>query len=338
MATRELNQHIKLGEFGRLYLFYGSETFLMGHWQKRLLEAIVPDYLNGSLNFEILEGKAATASAIINSVETLPFMAERRVALLRNTGLFESGRKDDSEAVAAYIADIPETSVLVFVEDKVDKRGRLFKRVKEVGFVLEATTPQEGELVDWAMKMCASRGKNLQRAAAFHLIRNATSDMQLLHNELEKLIAYAGGNADIIVADVDAVCTKSLDVVVFDLTKALGNGDVVTATGIYNGLIAMKESPLMVLSMVARQFRFYLQCGELAAAGFSQKDIASRLGLHPFAVKEFVSGARSFTKEQMIAALKDCLEADYAIKSGEIGDVLAVEMLIVKFCGLRDFY
>ncbi|MCL2753860.1 MAG: DNA polymerase III subunit delta [Defluviitaleaceae bacterium] len=336
MSTKELNQHVKIGEFVPVYLFYGTESFLIGHWQKRLLEALMPnaDFSGGSLNFETMDGKTP-APIIINSAETLPFMSERRVILLRDTGLFESGRKDDSEAIAEYIKDIPETTVIIFVESKVDKRGKLFKRVKDAGFVLEAATPQESELAEWATKLCAARGKNLARGAAFHLIRSTKADMQHLYNELEKLVSYVGDTTEITVDDVDTLCAKSLDVVIFDLTKALAVGDARTATGIYHGLIAMKESPLMVLSMIARQFRFYLQCGELAAAGMPQKDIAAKLGQHPFAVKEFVAGSRKFTKDQMLSAFENCLETDFAIKSGEIPDVLAVETLIVKLCALQ---
>ena len=327
---KELNQQIKTGNFSQIYLFYGPETFLIHHWQKRLTEGIL-DGAEATLNFETFEGKAPIQD-IINAAETLPFMAERRLILCKGTGLFETGRKDDSEAMAKYIADIPPSTILVFIESGVDKRGRLFKRVKEAGFVDEAATPSEGDLAGWAGKLCASRGKTLHRAAAFHLIRNTTQNMQLLYNELEKLISYVGDAPEITIDDIDAVCTKSLDVKIFDLMKQISRGDARAACDIYAGLIGMKESPLMVLSMIARQFRFLLQCGAMAATGAQQKDIASKLSLHPFAVKEFISDSKNFKQKDMIAALEDCLETDFAIKSGHMQDVTAVELLIVKLC------
>ncbi|MDR2168494.1 MAG: DNA polymerase III subunit delta [Clostridiales bacterium] len=327
---KELNQHIKSGNFARVYLLYGKEAFLIGHWQKRLIEAVVEP----SLNLEILDGKIPVAQ-IINSAETLPFMAEHRMILVKDSGLFEGGRKDDSEAMAKYIPDIPPSTVLVFVEKKVDKRGRLFKRVKDAGFVAEAAPPKEPDLADWAMRLSASRGKNLSRAAAYHLIRNISTDMGLLFNEIEKLVSYAGENAEISIADIDALCTKSLDVKVFDLTKAMAAGNAAGALSIYAGLMAMKESPLMVLAMIARQFRFFLQCGHLAAAGIPQNEITSRMGFkNSYATKEFVAGSRKFSTPAMIAALEDCLNTDYSIKSGKIEATLGVETLIVKLANI----
>jgi len=308
----------------------------MFHWQKRLTEGVLGKTDEGTnLNYEVLEGKVPAAD-IIASADTLPFMADYRLIVLNDTGLFEAGRKDDSEMMAKYIPDIPESTVLVFVESNVDKRGRPFKRVKEAGFVAEAETPKEAELADWAVKLVNSRGKTLGKAAAYHLMRTVTNDMQLLFNELEKLISYAGANQEITIADIDALCAKSLEVKVFDLMKAVGLGQVKVAAMLYKGLIAMKESPLMILAMIARQYRFYLQCSELVKLGLQQKDIASKLALHPFAVKEFVAGSKGLEPATMIKALKMCLNSDYSIKTGEMADIAAVELLIIQLCEFRS--
>ncbi|MCL2236478.1 MAG: DNA polymerase III subunit delta [Defluviitaleaceae bacterium] len=326
---KELNQHIKSGNFATCYLFHGTEAFLMRHWQKRLVEALAPDA--NSFNMEVLDGKTP-AKDIIASAETLPFMAEHRLIILKNTGLFETGRKDDAEALAKYIPDIPETTVILFAEEKVDKRGKLYKRVKESGLVMEAATPSEADLADWAMKMCASRGKKLGRAAAAHMMRSTTLDMQLLHNELEKLIAHAGDGEEITVADIDAVCTKSLDVKIFAMMDAVGAGNARASTKMYRDMMTLGESPFYILSMIARQYRFYIQCSHMAGKGSRAPEIAKTLGQHPFAVENFIKGSRGKFMPALLNALNQCLETDYAIKSGQMNDATAVETLIIKLC------
>jgi len=327
---RELNQHLKEGKFARAYLLYGDEVFLLSHFRKRLEDAVMQDN-DPTFNLDILPSRTSAAD-IISSCETLPFMGEHRLVILKNSGLFETGRKDDSEALAKYIEDIPDTAVLVFVESSIDKRGKLFKRVKDMGMIFEAQRPKEGELVEWAMKMAAHNKKAFPRAVAFHLVRNVGEDMQLLHVEISKLLTYVGDALEITTQHVDAICTKSLNVKIFDLMRAITKKDKKTAVKLYGDLMTLKESPFMVLSMVARQFRFYIQCGHLAKAGVSQQNIAKQLAQNPFAVKEFIEGSRNFSLEAMKQALMECLEADYAIKTGEIGDELAVEMLLVKLC------
>lgn len=333
MATKELNQNIKSGNFLRAYLFFGPEAFLMHHWQKRLLEAVLgTDSQTSSLNLEVFDNKVPVAH-VISAAETLPFMAEYRIIMLKNSGLFEAGRKDDAEEMADFLAHAPESTIIIFVEEKADKRLKLYKRVKEIGFIGEADTPKPNELAQWAIKLCASRGKALSSQAANYLIHNIQNDMQLLYNELEKLIGYTGDQAEITTTDIDAVCTKSLDIKIFDLMKAVGTKNARTATQLYKGLIALKESPFMILAMIARQYRFYLQCQDLAKSGMATKAIAAQLGLHPFATENFVAESRRLPTQMLINSLNECLSTDYVIKMGEMGDVAAVEFLIIKLCG-----
>ncbi|MDR2182660.1 MAG: DNA polymerase III subunit delta [Clostridiales bacterium] len=330
---KELANHIKTGNFARCYLFFGPEAFLSGRWRQSLIDAALPKEAR-EMNMEIFSGKLHPAARIMEAAETMPFLAQRRLVIVQDSGLFQGGRKDDSESMTNFVADIPESTVIIFAEDDVDKRGRLYKAVSKHGAVMEAKTPKEADLANWAVKLCASLGAKLPKHTAIYLLRNTAADMSLLHNEIAKLAAYKL-HGEITNADVDAVCTKSLEAKIFDLMRAIGSKDAKRAAVLYANLIAAKESPLMVLTMLARQFRFYLQCAHLAAK-MSQKDIAAKLALHPFAVSEFIEGSRGFSRAAMLAALEACLETDYAIKSGQMGDAMAVEILIIKTCAKYD--
>jgi DNA polymerase-3 subunit delta len=325
----DLNNQIKAGNFSPCYLFYGPEAFLSTRRQKSLISAALPEDAR-DMNMEVFSGKIEV-SRIMDAAETMPFLADRRLIIAEDSGLFQSGRKDDSESMADFLKDIPESTIIIFAEKDADKRGRMYKAVQKHGTIVEAKTPKEADLADWAVKLSASLGAKLPKSTAIYLIRNLTADMSLLYNEIAKLAAYKSGEAEITNADVDAICTKSLEAKIFDLMRAIGNQDAKRAAALYANLIGAKESPLMVLTMLARQFRYYLQCTHLAPV-MPQKDIAAKLSLHPFAVREFIEGGRNFSRAAMLAAFENCLETDYAIKSGQIGDVLGVEILIIKTC------
>jgi len=326
-----IDNHIKTGEFARVYLLFGTERFLLSRWRDALCKAVLREDLR-DMNMDVFEG-AVAAQTIIDAAETMPFMADCRLIVVKDSGLFASGRSDDSATMAEYVKDIPDTAVVLFVETDVDKRGRLYKRLadKAIGITVEAATPKDAELADWAVKYAAGLGKKMAKAVAIGLVRTVSADMQRLSTEITKLAAHAGGNPAITADDVALLCTKSLEGRIFDLMRAIGNRDAKTASVLYGNLIALKESPLMILAMIARHFRFCLQCGALAER-MSQRDIAAKLSLQPFAVRDFVETARNFSQGAMIAGLTDCLETDCAIKSGEIGDVVGVEVLIVKCC------
>ena len=329
LFMKELNEHIKNKKFTRSYLFFGEETYLLGHWRKILISGILPG-IERQMNMEVFEGKVEVQK-IIDAAETLPFMADYRLVVVIDSGLFNSGRNEDSSVMAEYAANIPQSSVLLFIEKDIDKRGKLYKRLAKEATVLEAKTPKESELMTWAAKIAASRGCTISKQALAFLVRTISADMGLLYNEIEKLCIFKGPKAEISVTDIETICTKSIEAKIFDLMKAIGNKDAKRASLLYANLLAAKESPLMVLTMIARQFRYYLLCSNLAPS-MSQKDIAAKLALHPFAVREFVESCRNFSQDFMLRSLENCLETDFAIKSGKIGDSLGVEILIAQCC------
>ncbi len=118
-----LNQHIREQTFKPVYLLCGDEPFLKNSYKKRLKEAAVGD---DGMNFARFEGKALEMEALIRLADTMPFFAPRRLILIEDSGYF----KGAPEALVKYLPQMPDTTCLVFVESVVDKRGKLYKKVK----------------------------------------------------------------------------------------------------------------------------------------------------------------------------------------------------------------
>lgn len=326
---KEINADIKAGKFKRVYLLFGEESYLIRSYTEKLIKAIIPEGME-TMNFDVFEGKNFSVQDVIDTAETLPFLNENRLLVLKDTGLFDVGRKDDSEALANYIAEIPESTIILFAESNVDKRNRLYKRVAETGYAAELNTPTEPELIDWTVKLFKNARKEISKGSAVYLLRTVAHSMESVQIESEKLISYKGDETEITTADIDEVCTKAMETRIFDLTDAIGNKKADVALDLYSNMILMKQSPIMVLTMIARQFRMILQCGFLNSNGNSAKDIATKLGLRSFVVNECLRQSRNFTADGLVKALNDCLETDVNIKTGKIVDRVAVEILIIS--------
>ena len=325
---KELKADIKKRDFKRIYLLFGEERFLVHHYAKSIKEAAV-DIGMSQMNIEVYTGKACAVNAAIEAAQTTAFMSDYRIVVMDDTGLFATGRKADSENLAAFLPDIPDTTIVLCLETDVDKRGKLYKKTAELGRAIEFKRLPAKQLTDWMDKLFANDGKRLSPEAARMLIDNTAGDMQLLHNEAQKIAAYTKGEV-IERSDVEAVCVKSLDTRIFELVAAIGNKDSRHALEIFNNMLLMKESPIMILSMIARQLRIILQCSCLAEE-HTPNEIAATLGLREYAVSGYLRQSRNFTKEQLLQALKSVLDADFGIKTGKIGDKLAVEMVIMQW-------
>lgn len=117
----------------------------------------------------------------------------------------------------------------------------------------------------------------------------------------------------------------------FDLVKAVAEKHPERAVQIYRTLLSMKESPYMVLSLITRQFRLILETMLLTQNGLTQEQIAARLELREFAVKEYQRQSKRFPVAGWKQAVRDCLQADLDIKSGRAAEETAVELLIMKY-------
>lgn len=327
---KELKKQWKNGEFLSCYLFYGSETYLIKNYEKALMEAILSP---GSemMNHDIFEEKRASADTIMDASDTLPFLNDKRLITIKNSGFFQKGNKEEGEKLLEYFSNLPESVCILFIEEKVEKNSRLYKAITKIGEAVEFKTPTEKELTAWLKKECSKNGVSIENSVVQFFLQTVESDMENIIRELQKLISYKGNQGSIEMEDVRKVATPSLEAKVFDLVRAVAEEKPATAISIYRNLLLLKESPYMVLSLITRQFRMIFISSLLFEDGLTYVEIAQKLEIRDFAVKEYVRQAKRFSKEEWKRALEDCLKTDLDIKTGRSAEEGAVELLIMKY-------
>jgi DNA polymerase-3 subunit delta len=163
------------------------------------------------------------------------------------------------------------------------------------------------------------------------MLRAVGADMELLEGEIQKLAAYKKDDLEIKQADIDAICSKSLETKIFDMLDAIGSKRPEVALEIYNNMLTLKESPIKILTMIIRQFRLLYQTKYLLAQGYNGDGIANRLSQRPFVIKALMAQVKNFHIDILMKALEDCLDTDLSIKTGKMSGEAAVEMLIIKY-------
>lgn len=318
-----LNQDIKEKSFKKIYLLYGDEPFLVSSYKKKLREAITG---GDTMNFNYFEGKNPDVKEIISLADTMPFFADRRLILVDGSGFFKSAQ----EELAAYLPQMPDTTCLVFAESEVDKRNRLYKRVKELGYAAELNKQDTAQLMRWAAGILGRDGRKISRPVMEYFLERTGDDMENIRMEQEKLVCYTMGRDVITKEDVDAVGTVHVTSRVFDMVAAIVAGNTKKAMDLYEDLLTLKEPPMRILFLIARQFNQLLQIKELTAAGKDKGAMASALKVPPFAVGKLTAQARAFTRDQILSWVTLCVETEEAVKTGRLSDRLAVELLIAR--------
>ena len=326
---QRINEDIKTGNFKQIYLLYGEERYLKNQYTTRLRKALCQD--GDEMNTHFYQGKDFSLGQVIDLAETLPFLAERRVMFFKDTGLFKSG----GEKLAEYLANPNDTTFFVFTESEVDKRSKLYKTVQSKGYVAEFTVQDENSLKRWIAGILGREGKKISENTAQLLLSKTGTDMENIQMELEKLITYTGDRNVGTRADIQEVCTTQTQNKIFDMVRAVTEKNQKRALDLYYDLLTLKEPPMRILFLLAKQFRQLLLVKEYAEEGIPQPVMASRLGVPSFVVKNIAVCARSYRISELRQAVTDFVDAEEAVKTGRLQDVLSVELLIVKYSSAR---
>ena len=322
---KEILEDIKSGKFHRAYLLYGSEAYLKNQYKQKLLQALIPE--GDTMNFARFEGKGQNEGEIIDLAETMPFFADHRVILLENTGFF----KNKADRLADYLAALPDYLVLVFEEEEVDKRSRTYKALQKNGLAVEFGEQKEDALIRWILGILKKEQKKITRPDMELFLGKTGTDMGNIHMELQKLLDYTEGREVIRGEDIEAICTTQISNRIFDMIRAVTDKRQKEALQLYYDLLALKEPPMRILYLLARQFNQLLLVKTLMEEGADQKTIAAKIGLAPFIVRNLMPVARRFSRQELTEAVESFTAAETEVKTGRLNDVLSVELMLIKY-------
>lgn len=325
---QQLNQDIKQHTFQSVYCLYGEEEYLKRSYKNRLIQAITGD---DTMNLNRFVEKEAEVSAIIDAAETMPFFADHRLIVIENSGLF----KREADRLVEYLGQMPETTIMIFVESQMDKRSKLYKKVNAVGHAVEMGRQSEKELQTWILRFLKQENKQISGRAMELFLEMAGDDMENIRMELEKLVSFMGDRTGIMPEDVQAICTPQVSGQIFDMIGAVAMRRQQEALRLYYDLLTAKEPPMRILFLIARQFNQLLQVKEAAAKTRDKAAIAKACGLNPYVAGKMLSQSGNFSREILLSYLQLCVQTEEDVKSGRLADRLAVELLIIQFSQRR---
>lgn len=320
---KSLNEDIKTGKLKGAYLLYGEEAYLKKQYKDRLTKAVIPE--DDTVNYAYYEGKGINPGELIDLAETMPFFSERRLIVVENSGFFKNAQPQ----LADYIKGMPDTACFVFVENEVDKRGKLYKAVKDKGRAVELGRQDEKTLLLWIAGNVKREGRQIKESTVKYLISKTGTDMENLEKEMEKLFSYTLGKSEITAEDIDAICTTQITNKIFDMVEAVALGRQKKALDYYYDLLALKEPPMRILYLLSRQFKLLLQVKDLQSKGADKGAIAKRAGLHPFVAGKYMQQSKNFSEQELIGIMEDAADTEEMVKTGRLSDVMSVELFIV---------
>lgn len=338
ITVESLEKQLNQKQLQPIYLFYGDEKYLIETNVKKI-KNIFGECIKG-INYILID--ETNIKEIISDIETPSFGYSKKLIIAKNTGLLKKeGKRKTSdisqtkERLLKYLQEnmqiIKESVVLVFIEEEVEKQ-ELYNFLDKNCTVCKFDFQKPVQLIARLKSICNSYKVQVENYTLQYFIECCGTNMQELINEIRKLIEYAGPNGQIKNEDIDKLCIKKLESVIFDLTDSLGKRNIKLALNVLHNLIYEKEPIQKILITLYNHFKkLYLT----SIAIQENKDVASSLSLKPnqvFLVNKYKMQSKYFNKKELRNILQALIDLDYNYKNGIIDLQLGLETVLCEYC------
>jgi DNA polymerase-3 subunit delta len=256
---------------------------------------------------------------IVSNAETLPFLTDRRVILVR--GAERYGSEAAMGALLRYLESPCETTVLIFVAQQVDRRSKFFKACDKNGEIIECGTLRDREVGQWIHEELKELDKKMDPAAVQELISRVGTSLSDVHNALNLVSAYVGESPKIAASDVAEACADVAEEEVWALTDAIAQSNTKNALRVLRALYDLGKSEFEVLGSI----NWLLKTAYGVAAAAPSDPI-----LRSFPGKKCKPLADKFGAKKLGDAFGLLVETDFMLRSTGVDRSLALELLVIK--------
>lgn len=305
-----------------VYLLYGTEDFEIEEEIKKLSKDI--DEMNISkydLNNDML-------SLALEDAKTISLFSDKKLVIVDNANMFTGSTSKDSELIEEYLNHINENTTLVLIvhNDKLDTRKKITKLIKKVGKVQEFND----ELDTTSLVRRLFKDYNIDYKTIQLFIDRVGNNPIIIQSEINKIKIYKDNDKNITEEDILNLTAKLIEIDIFKLIDYIVRKNKEKALELYYEMLKMNEEPIKIVVILANQFRIMYQSKELLKKGYSEKDIANTLKIHPYRVKLAIQNSRNYTSDILLKNLNALADIDIGIKTGTINKDLALELFILK--------
>lgn len=327
MATVDIQQAMKSiaqKKFEPLYLLVGEERYFSDRCLSQLRHSVVNDDLR-EFNEDIFYGSEIDAEKLIDALNTLPVMAEKRLVLLKEAHLL-------TEKVWSQLDEIKElnTANVVFViqANQLDRRKKSIKKWLDAGTVIECQTPQDTARAPWIRSLAQEKGLELENEALAYLVQMGGNTLVEIDRDLDKLFLFFGEPRRISIGDVAQVLQRSREESIFALSEAVGKRDRPQALFLFHRLQAQGESEIALVALMARHLRILLKVKAAVKAGIKGQALAQKVGVNNYFITSYLQQSNLWTLEDLANAILGLADIDRQLKSSSLKPDLWVERFL----------
>lgn len=336
MTYFDVMKAIKKKQFSQLYLFHGTESYLIQDLKQQLITYGLSEE-DRDTNISNYDLDETPIQEVIADAETYPFFGERKIIIVNNTSFLKA--KPDRTSVEhnldilqSYLIQPVDYSIVIFIApyEKLDERKKLTKLMKKQCSSVACEAIKEWDLGSWIKNIASELKVNVDPKVNEMLTEEIGTNLLILQKEIEKMAFYVGEGGTITTAIAEQLLSHNSNTSGLKLVDAVIARDLSKAIKIYKDLEKIGEDQIALVALLASQFRTIFHVKLLKQKGYSQQQMGQQLKVHPYVVKMSMTREKNFSVEELKEIVHICTETDTTIKQGRMDKSLAFELFLYQ--------
>lgn len=340
MTIEQLEQELKENKINSIYVLYGEEKFLLETVFKKI-KKIFGEISNGINYIQIDETNIEQG---LSELQTPAFGYEKKLVVFRNSGILKKEEKKKNsnlaqikEKINNFLSNnkqyVYDELIIIFIEETIDKTD-LLKTIEDLDGIICNFEFQKLPQIEKRLKnICNAYKVNIDSNNLKYFIEKCGQNMQILINEIRKIIEYVGENGTIDKITIDMSAIKTIDSTIFDLTDNIGKKNISEAMQILRDLLYSKEPIQKILITLYNHFKKIYIVLLANKEGRNELEVINLKPNQTFLITKYKSQAKFFTEQELRKLIEELIELDYKYKTGNIDINIGLEAILCRYCG-----
>ena len=328
MATIDVNsaiQSISQNRWSSPYILLGEERYFFEKCLQHFRYSSVPAELR-DFNEEIFYGTDLEVEKLIDSLQMLPVMAERRLVVLKEAQHLNEKQWLQLESIGNLSSDM----IFVIQADQLDRRKKTIKKWLELSTIVDCSSPPDSSRGPWIRSLANEKGLELDQEALSYLVQTGGNNLEALDQELERIQLFFGSGKKIKIADIAQVLDRAREENIFSLSEAVGKKDRTQSLFLYSRLRAQGENEIALVSIIARHLRILLKI-KVAQDKLNMKGsaLAQYVGVNNYYLPNYVQQSLRWTQSELMKALEHLSHLDSQFKTTSLAPAIWMDSFLL---------
>jgi DNA polymerase-3 subunit delta len=314
-----------------IYIVEGEEKSLVDDEVDNIITGLL-EPAQRDLGLLKIQGRDAVIGDCLDELRTLPFLATRRVVVIKDADKFIS---DNRQLLEDYFDNPSPTGVLIMtVNNKLGEKTNLAKKLPKCGRLISTESPNRWTLPAHLIRYAEqTHSKKLGRQAAELIVELAGEDLGRLYREIDKLSAFTASEKEITIENIQALTGHNRLFDAFEVFDEALAGRPAKATQLFRDMLAKdKDAEYRVVGAFVFQVRRMFDAKAMLNKGIGPKEISDRLRI--FGDRQtFFAWLKKMDLVQIGSLLELLGLIDYQVKTGQATIEVEMEKFILKLAG-----